>query len=330
MKKLLCVAAAAALLLSFAACGKAYNYDLSKYITLGQYKGVSVSASEIEESVQSQLDSLLKQKAETKDVTDRAAKDGDEVNIDYKGTIGGEPFDGGTASSDVVTLGSGQMIDGFESGIVGMTIGQTKTVTCTFPEDYTEELAGKTADFEITLNSIKETTLPELNDEFIAGLDNGYSTVDEYKAYLYDVAKSNSAWTSVVSSSNVIEYPKKELKSYYDNMVTYYQQVAASNGLSFDSYVQNYLGGTADSLLQMIYSYSQNYVKNQLVLNSIARAENITVDDATYKAKAGELADSYGYKSLKEYEKAAGKDSVKEAVLADMVQKLVADNAVVE
>ena len=331
MKKLLAAACAAALILSLVSCGQAYNYDLSKYITLGQYKGVSVSAADIETQVQNQLDSLLEQNASTTDITDRAAKDGDEVNIDYTGTIDGVAFDGGTASSDTLTLGSGQMIDGFESGIVGMSIGETKTVTCTFPDDYkAADLAGKTADFAITLNSIKEKTLPTLDDAFIAGLDNGYTTVDDYKAHLYDVLKSNNAWAAVSSASTVSEYPKKELKDYYDRMVDSYKSQAAAYGVSFDTYARNYLGSEPESLLQMIYAYAQSYVKNQLVLYSIARAENITADDATYKSEGAKIAADYGYDTLKEYENAAGKETVKESVLASLVQKFVADNAVVE
>lgn len=314
---------------SLVSCGQAFNYDLSKYVTLGQYKGVSVSASEIDESVESQIQSLLENNSEKTEVTDRAARDGDEVNIDYTGTIDGEAFDGGTASSDTITLGSGQMIDGFESGIVGMNIGETKTVTCTFPEDYDEELAGKTADFAITLNSITEVVLPELTDEFIAGLDNGYSTVDSYKAYLSDTFKSNYAWNEVITSSTVTQYPKKEVKAYYDTMVSYYKQMAASYGVTLDEYIQNYSGTTTDNMLSYISSYAQANVKQLLVMYSIARAEGIEVDNDTYKTKGAELAEQSGYESLKDLEKASGKDSVKESVLAQLVQDFVAANAVV-
>ena len=321
--------AAAAVAVSLTSCGKAYNYDLSKYVTLGQYKGVSVSASEIDEAVESQLNSLLESKSESKDITDRAAKDGDKVNIDYVGTINGEAFDGGTASGDEITLGSGAMIDGFESGIVGMTTGQTKTVTCTFPDAYDNaDLAGKTADFAITLNTITETVLPELTDEFIAGLDNGYSTVDDYKAYLRDAYKSNYAWSQVVSGSTVIKYPDKEVKTYYNNMVNYYKQLAANYGVTLDEYIANYAGSTTDVLLSYILSYAKSNAKQMMVMHSIADAEGIKVDDASYKTRGEELAKSSGYDTLKDYEKAAGKDGVKESVLSAMVQDFVADNAV--
>ncbi|MFA6948562.1 MAG: FKBP-type peptidyl-prolyl cis-trans isomerase, partial [Eubacteriales bacterium] len=129
-------------------CGNSYdyNYTLSDYVKLGEYKGLTLSAEAVENSVQSTIDSLLSDNAETKDITDRAVAAGDKVNIDYAGTIDGEAFTGGTAAAQELTLGSSGYIDGFDDGIIGMSIGDNKTIEVTFPEDYSNaDVAGKDA-----------------------------------------------------------------------------------------------------------------------------------------------------------------------------------------
>ncbi len=332
MKKLRLGAAllfCAILLTALASCGKSYNYDLSEYITLGNYKGVEIAAAEIDSQVQSQLDSLLEQKATTEDIADRPAALGDIVNIDYTGTIGGAAFEGGTASAQEVTLGAGGYIDGFEDGIVGMTIGEEKTVTCLFPEDYQNtELAGKAADFAITLHSIKHKTLPELNDEFILSLENGYDTLDSYKAYLRKAIKENSVWTKIISEVTVIKYPKKEVKAAYNQMVTYYKSLAAQYNATLDEYIMNYQGSDTNSFLSYIASYAQEAVKSEMCLYAIARAENITVSDSDYQTKGTELASAGGFEDLKAYEKSVGKENIENSILNTLVHEWCANQAV--
>ncbi|HHX53888.1 MAG TPA: trigger factor [Clostridiales bacterium] len=319
----------AIMLTALASCGKPYNYDLSEYITLANYKGVEIAAAEIDSQVQSQLDSLLEQKATTEDITDRPAALGDIVNIDYSGTVDSVAFEGGTAAGQDVTLGAGGYIDGFEDGIVGMMIGEEKKVPCAFPEDYhNTELAGKVAEFTITLNSIKYKNLPELNDAFIVSLENGYDTLDSYKTYLRKAIKENNVWTKIVSETAVIKYPEKEVKASYNQMVTYYKSLAAQYNATLDEYIMNYQGSDTNTFLSYVTSYAKEAVKSEMCLNAIARAENITVSDSDYQTKGAELAKQNGMEDLKAYEKSMGRENIENSILNILVREWCAAQAV--
>ena len=147
--------------------------NLADYIKLGKYKGVTVTlttSSEITAAdVEKYIEDVRTQHSRTVEITDRGAKNGDELVIDYKGTLDGVAFDGGTATGTTLTLGAGGWIDGFEDGMVGMKAGETKTIDATFPDPYKNnpDLAGKTVQFEITVHSVSETVIPEYNDAFV-------------------------------------------------------------------------------------------------------------------------------------------------------------------
>lgn len=154
-------------------------------VTLSEYKGVTVNieAPEVtDEEVDTKVETILAQNPNEVEV-DRAAKEGDIVNIDFKGTKDGEAFEGGSAEDQDLELGSGKMIEGFESGLIGAKKGETKTLNLTFPEDYREEsLAGQPVVFEVTVNSVKEEQEAELNDDFVKRVSKEeYQTVDAYK-----------------------------------------------------------------------------------------------------------------------------------------------------
>ncbi len=134
-----------------------------------------------DEDIDNMLEKLRQQRAEYIEV-DRAAKDTDQLNIDYVGKRDGEPFEGGTAEGQELVLGSGQLIDGFESGLVGSKAGETRELELTFPEDYhASELAGQPVTFEVTVNNVKEAKLPELDDDFIKAFEVDGS-IDDFKA----------------------------------------------------------------------------------------------------------------------------------------------------
>ena len=152
-------------------------------VTLAEYKGVTVNVSPAEvtdEEVENRIQSVLSQNQEEVEV-DRAAEDGDVVNIDYTGYQDGEEFVGGSAEGEDLTLGSGSMIDGFEEGMWDLRRETQRSLTLTFPEDYREQaLAGQEVVFDMTVNSVKEKRDPELTDEFVQSISD-YQTVDEYR-----------------------------------------------------------------------------------------------------------------------------------------------------
>ena len=153
------------------AAAETEEYVAESSVKLGEYKGIAVTVTEAsvtDEEVENQIQQVLNSKAEYREV-DRAAQTGDQVNIDYKGLLDGEAFEGGTAEGYDLTLGSGSFIDGFEDGLVGAVKGDQKDLNLTFPDPYPNnpDLAGKEVVFEVTVNAVKERSIPELTDEFV-------------------------------------------------------------------------------------------------------------------------------------------------------------------
>ena len=194
--------------------------DLEKCVTLGDYKGIALEKS-VMQVTNDDVNNLIQEDlaAYPVDVAGRAAQEGDTVDIDYVGKIDGEEFEGGSDQGALLKLGSGQFIDGFESGLVGASIGETRVLNLTFPEQYTtEELAGKAVEFTVTVNGIK-TPLEEPTDEWVAANIEGYYTVREYKDGLRaKQAETNeataeeqlryAAWVQVIDGCTVETYPE--------------------------------------------------------------------------------------------------------------------------
>ena len=203
--------------------GKIENADMAKALTLADYKNISVPEDEVaatQEEVENEIESMLESYKELSTDADLVIADGDEVNIDYVGTVDGVEFDGGNsggAGYDVV-IGSGSLVDDFEQQLIGHKPGDELTVEVTFPEDYSEEMAGKDASFAVTVNGIQKT--PELTDEFVAenlADTEEVSTVAEYRAKVEeDFHKDHlQDYLSdyVVENSTVNTYPSKYLKA---------------------------------------------------------------------------------------------------------------------
>ena len=213
----------------------AFEYDLTDYVKLCDYKGLEYTAADTsvtEEEVQAYIDYILDASASNEQIKDRAAADGDTVNINFKGTIDGKEFSGGSAEDYELTLGSGSFIEGFEAGLVGVTPGETVTLDLKFPDDYfQEDYAGKAVKFETTLNYIEGDTIkPEWNDDFAKSLGiEGVGTADELKAYLKknieDDKTASASYTiqsdllkAVVSKSEIVEYPADMLQVFVDSV----------------------------------------------------------------------------------------------------------------
>ena len=157
--------------------------DVSKYVTIGQYKGLSLDKT-VEAVTDDMVDGRIKEELQNKaeEVTEGSVQIGDVVTINYVGTKDGVAFDGGTATDAQLTLGTGQFIDGFEDCVVGHNIGDTFDLDLTFPENYgNEDLAGQAVVFTVTLKGISQTDVPELTDEFVQSVSDTSKTVEEYK-----------------------------------------------------------------------------------------------------------------------------------------------------
>lgn len=305
-------------------------------VTLSEYKGVTVNidAPEVtDEEVDAKLDTILAQNPNEIEV-DRAAKEGDIVNIDFKGTKDGEAFEGGSAENQDLELGSNRMIDGFESGLVGAKKGETKTLDLTFPEDYREEsLAGQPVVFEVTVNSVKEEQEAELNDDFVKRVSKEeYQTVDAYKESirqnLMDQKQSSAerqmeeeALQDVISGSQ-FKLSRNGLSVRYNQMLKEYTSQAKMYGMSFSQMAQAN-GMNEPAMKEYIYSSVEEAAKRELTVEAIAAKEGldqITDEDRALFAQENgmskeTLINMYGQEQADEY------------VLQDKVLYYLASNA---
>lgn len=312
--------------------------DPGEVVTLGQYKGVSytpVSQDVTDEEVEEQLTALVNANPTITEV-DREAKNGDIVNIDYVGEKDGVAFDGGTASGYDLTLGSQTFIEGFEEGLVGVKAGQKLDLDLTFPEGYpSEDLAGQAVVFEVTVNKVQESVESELNDEFIKA-NTDFATVDEYRKALREdleeMASLNAedqkmaeVLQTVVKSSEV-NVSDQAVQAYYDEQYKSCEDMAQMYGVDTDTIITSFFGMTKEEFEPWLKEMSQEECKIRAVVEAIAQAENLVVEDKDRE----ELAISNGFETVEDLIENAGEDMVNESALRMKVVQFIADNAVAE
>ena len=266
------------------------------YVTLPEdYASISLKKSDIEptaEEVQSQIDNLLSQNTTTQQVTDRAAADGDTVNIDYAGTVDGVAFTGGTYSGYSLTLGSGTFIDGFEDQIIGHTPGETFDVNVTFPDGYSDStdsegnavvLSNTKAVFSVTLNYISEEVLPELTDAWVDenfGTSDDIHTVEDlralYQKMLYESNLSDAVMSYLLENSTFKDLPKEVTDYQVNQCLNYYYTMANYYGYDLDSFLQTASGyENADALLDAMSDSITQYAREALLYQAVAEAMDI-------------------------------------------------------
>ncbi|MBQ9728154.1 MAG: trigger factor [Clostridia bacterium] len=283
-------------------------------VKISEYKGIKIKEYAYtvkEEEIEAELNRLLDRNARKVEVTDRAAQNGDIVNIDFVGTVDGVKFDGGEAEGFDLTLGSGQFIPGFEDQVVGMNIGDKKDVNVTFPETYqAENLKGKPAVFAVTLNKIQGKELPELTDEFVKDA-TGSETVEAYKAKTRERLQKQADRKSTDDTENSIleaiaektevEIPQAMIDREIDGLVQKFEYQLMYQGLKLQDYL--------DFLKMTMADFRKNYeeqatknVKNQLILAELIKLENVEATEEEVDAKVAEQAASVE-KTAEEYKK---------------------------
>lgn len=283
-------------------------------VTIETYKGLKIEKFEYNVSdgdVEAEVKKLLEKGAEDVDVTDRPCALGDTVNIDFSGKVDGTAFPGGTADGYDLALGSGSFIPGFEDGVVGMSIGETKDITVKFPEDYqAENLKGKDAVFTITLHKITGKNLPELTDEYVKK-HAGVETVDEYRKKTRERLEKNAenrgrdetenSIISAISEKATVEIPDAMIESEIDRMVKDFSYRLMYQGLKLEDYIK-YMDTTMEEFRSQFRPQAEPRVKSQLVIDKIIRTENIKAEESEIEAKITEQAESVG-KTYEEYKK---------------------------
>ena len=310
-------------------------------VTLGEYKGLEYEAQPVEvtdEEVEEELKKVQNQQARTVTVEDRPVADGDIVTIDYEGFVDGTAFAGGKGTDYDLTIGSHSFIDTFEEQLVGKNAGEETEVNVTFPEQYHEaSLAGKPATFKVTVKAIKAKELPELDDEFASEVSD-FETLDEYKADLKTkalerkekeakTAKQNALVDKAVENASM-EIADAMITSQARNMANDFAQRLQMQGMTVDQYLQ-YTGLTREALVDQMKPQAETRIKNRLVLEAIAKAENIEVSDEEVEAEMQKMADAYKMEldTVKEYLGEAGKDSLKDDLAVQKAVDLIVDSA---
>lgn len=313
--------------------------DVSKYVTIGQYKGLSLDKS-VEAVTDDMVDGRIQEELQNKaeEVTEGSVQNGDVVTINYVGTKDGVAFDGGTANNYELTIGSGTFIDGFEDGIIGMKKGQTKDLDLTFPEEYSsEELAGQEVVFKVTLQSFKRA--PELTDDW-AAKNTDCKTAEEYRkeirTTLEDEAKTSAqntlretAWNTVLSASEVKEYPQDDLDTAKTEFKTLYENYAKQGDMTLEDFVKAQ-GISMDDFEEQSSQYAEYKVKQNLIVQGIMDAENMTLEDEKSLSIQDELIKAYNVKDLAALVDKYGQAAVDESIGLLRVEDFILDNATVE
>ena len=282
-------------------------------VTLGEYKnlGIVKTVDEVtEDDVKAEIERARDRASRWIEVTDRAAKLDDQVNINYAGFLGEEQFQGGTAENHDLILGSGSFIPGFEDQLVGAEIGADVDVNVTFPEQYhSEELAGKAVVFHVHVNSIREKEMPELDEDFVKEVSETANTVDEYKAEIRERLESqaenraesafeNEVIEKVVENAEV-DIPEAMIEDQIDNMLRDMEMRMMYQGMKLDDYFK-YTGQTREQVREMYKPSAEERVKTQLVVAAVMKAEEIKADENEIDAEIGKYAEQ-NKKSLDEF-----------------------------
>ncbi|MCD8212121.1 MAG: trigger factor [Oscillospiraceae bacterium] len=258
-------------------------------VKLGQYKGLSAPKPEVEvteESIMHEMQPLIDQASRLVSV-ERPAQTGDTVIIDFQGTIDGEPIEGGSSENFNLELGSNTFIPGFEDGVVGMEIDETKEIPVTFPKEYSEDLANKDAVFTVTLHEIKEKEVPELDDDFAKDVSE-FETLDELKKSLADNLEKNlkkesedafrDALIRQVCENAEVEIPKAMVDQAVEDRLNEMSRSLQQQGLTLDQYL-GYYGLSRDQMADQLRGQCQQEILQNLVLDAVTEAENIEATD---------------------------------------------------
>lgn len=312
--------------------------DLYPEVTLGQYKGLEVEKAEAAvdaSEVDAEIDRMAKNIAQIITV-DRAAKDGDTAVIDFEGFKDGVAFDGGKGEAYELKLGSGSFIPGFEEQVVGMSAGEEKDIDVTFPENYhAKELAGAPVVFKVKLHEVKETVVPEKDDEFVKDVSE-FDTMAELRADIekkildekqngIDRAFENAAIEKAVANMTV-EIPDSMVEEELDHELERMDYELRSQGASLEAYA-NMMGGNLDNIRNSLRPSALNTVKTNVMLDAVVDAENLEVSEEECEEEYKKLADSYQLE-LEKVKEILDMKGMKGDLQVRKAAKLIAESAV--
>ena len=270
------------------------TFALKPEVTLGDYKGIEVPKTRVtvkKDEIEEELKKVQEQNAREITIEDRAVKDGDILTIDYSGSVDGVKFEGGTAEDQTLVIGSGAFIPGFEEQLVGKNLNETADINVTFPEEYhAPDLAGKDAVFTVTVKAIKEKELPELDDEFAAEVSE-FETLEDYKADIKEKIRDNKIVDAAVEAATM-DIPEAMIEEQVQQMTDEFAQRLSYQGLSMEQYLM-FSGMDAQKFADDLKPQAVKRIETRLVLEAIAKAEDITASEEDFKAELEKMAGMY-------------------------------------
>lgn len=349
-KKLLALLMAATLACSFAGCGAKEESLSDEYITISQVEGLKVEKIEevkiTDKMLEDTLQSILFQNTERTEVTDRAAEDGDTVIIDFKGSVDGVEFEGGTAEGMELKLGSGTFIGatddykGFEEQVVGHKIGEEFDIETQFPADYPQEdLRNAVAVFKIKLNGIFVDEEPELTDEFVQSVSTTSKTVEEFKKEIkeeMEMSHKSQAESQLAEKVMRALFDKTEVKKFPEGMVEekikytedYYHEMAEESQMEYDDFCNQYIGISGDQLKESIRGYAEEEAKFELACKLIAKEKGLEPTEEEFKEEIDKYAEESGIGTTSEFLEVVGEENVKNVIRQEIILKYLMDSCV--
>lgn len=309
-------------------------------LTVTEYKGLKATRKAVsieDEAVDAEIEKVRERNARVLEISDRPAKNGDEVVFDFDGYVDGKPFDGGKAEKYSLKLGSGQFIPGFEEQIEGKSIGEEFDVNVTFPNEYhASELAAKPAVFKCKLHEIKESQLPELDDEFAKDVSE-FDTFAEYKASIKakmeesankaaDAEVDEQLMNELIAKTEG-EIPEIMFENEIDAAIRDYEMRLRYSGLDLNTFL-SYTGKNMEQLREDFRPQAEKQVRSRLALEAIARAENLEATEEDIATEFTKIAEAYGI-DVEKAKESIPAESIKEDVLVGKAALLVRDNAAI-
>jgi trigger factor len=311
-------------------------------VQLGEYKGLEVTKPVYEvkdEEVENELKSMQQKNARVETKEEGTVAKGDIAVIDFKGFVEDKAFEGGEGTNYELEIGSGSFIGNFEDQLIGLNKGDSKDVNVTFPEEYgREDLNGKEATFKVTINDIKVKELPALDDEFAKEVSE-FDTLDELKAdskkKMQEVNESRAkreyeeAVLEAVCANAKVDIPSVMIDKEIDNMLKDLEMRLQYQGLDLQTYYQ-YTNNTEEKVREYMKETADKRVKTDLVIEEIAKVENVDATEEELLVKATEMAKQYGSKDLEETAKLvlqSQKNYLKVDVVNEKVVKMLVDGS---
>ncbi len=317
-----------------------YEDLTSRIVSMGNYKGLEAvrNIKEVtDEEVRDEADRMKKECTDLVTV-DREARKGDIVLIDFTGYVDQETSDELSGKEHSLEIGSGEFVPGFEEQLIGAKAGSDVEVNVTFPEDYYEEMAGKSARFEVHVHSVQEYDMEDWGDDFIKeklGYDNETDMLaavrKEMEADAEEEADENLEYDLVAALLDAcqIEIQEADVKLYSDQMMSEYAAYAAMYGMDLDTFLGSYMGTTEEQLRKAFRETAAFRVQMTLVFHEIAEKEGLKVSEEEYRERLGSVAADYGYEDTSDVEAVYSRAEMEEELIQEKVLNLIRDHAVI-